>query len=95
MAREVVSELCADLGRRGLPLRHAGSFGFDFGAAEWSQDRTRNRYVVRIAAADLPTALWDEVVVAVAAWWKAHQRQVRSSRQNVKTATDGTLGTVT
>ena len=74
-ARDVVAELCEDLGRRGLPLRHAGSFGFDFGAAEWSRDRTRDRYVVRIAAADLPTSLWDDVVVAVAAWWKAHERE--------------------
>jgi hypothetical protein len=83
MAREVVSELSADLGRRGLPLRHAGSFGFDFGAAEWSKDRIRDRYVVRIAAADLPTSLWDEVIAAVGAWWKARERRVRStSRQN-------------
>jgi hypothetical protein len=57
-ARHVVAELCADLDRKGLPLRHAGSFGFDFGAAEWSRDRIRDRYVVRIAAADLPTSLW-------------------------------------
>jgi hypothetical protein len=59
--------------RRDLPLRHAGSFGFDFGAAEWSRDRIRDRYVVRIAAADLPTSLWDEVVAAVAVWWRAHE----------------------
>jgi hypothetical protein len=80
-AREVVAELCADLGREGLPLRHAGSFGFDFGAAEWSMDKVRDRYVVRIAVADLPTSLWDEVIAAVAAWWKAHERRVRSSRR--------------
>ena len=74
-ARETTAALCADLGRDGLPLRHAGSFGFDFGAAEWSQDRVRNRYVIRIAVADLPTSLWDEVVSAVAAWWKRHERR--------------------
>jgi hypothetical protein len=88
-AREVVSELCADLRRRGLPLRHAGSFGFDFGAAEWSKDRLRDRYVVRIAAADLPTSLWDEVIAAVAAWWTARERRVRSSRQNLGKAMEG------
>ena len=82
-ARDVVAELCADLDRRGLPLRHAGSFGFDFGAAEWSRDRIRDRYVVRIAAADLPTSMWDEVVTAVAAWWKAHERQTKRSAQKV------------
>jgi hypothetical protein len=82
-ARDVVAELCADLDRRGLPLRHAGSFGFDFGAAEWSRDRIRDRYVVRIAAADLPTSLWDEVIAAVAVWWKAHEAQGKPSAQNV------------
>jgi hypothetical protein len=71
--RDVVAKLCADLRRRGLHLRHAGSFGFDFGAAEWSMDRLRGRYVVRIAVADLPTSLWDEIIAAVAAWWKTHQ----------------------
>jgi hypothetical protein len=82
-ARDVVAELCADLDRRGLPLRHAGSFGFDFGAAEWSRDRIGERYVVRIAAADLPTSMWDEVIAAVAAWWKAHERQTKRSAQKV------------
>jgi hypothetical protein len=75
-ARDVVAELCADLGRRGLPLRHAGSFGFDFAAAEWSLDRIHDRYVVRIAVADLPTSLWDEIIETVAAWWTAHERRV-------------------
>lgn len=41
-AREVAAEMCADLKRRGLPMRHAGSFGFDFAAAEWDQDRARS-----------------------------------------------------
>jgi hypothetical protein len=74
-AREIVAEMCADLKCRGLPIRHAGSFGFDFAAAEWAQDRSRNRYVVRLAAADLPTPIWDEIVAAVAAWWRARERQ--------------------
>jgi len=57
----------------GLPLRHAGSFGFDFGATEWFHDRSRDRYAIRIAVPDLPTALWDEVAEAVARWWSAHE----------------------
>jgi hypothetical protein len=72
-AREIAAEMCSDLKKTGLPLRHAGSFGFDFGAAEWAQDRTRHRYVVRLAAADLPTPMWDAVVGAVAAWWSASE----------------------
>lgn len=72
--RELTSELCDDLRRAHLPLRHAGSFGFDFGAAEWCRDRTRDRYVVRLAIPDLPTSLWDEVTSAVADWWAAHER---------------------
>ena len=72
-----------------MPLRHAGSFGFDFGAAEWSKDRIHDRYVVRIAAADVPTSLWDEVIAAVAAWWKARERRVRLSPQIVGKAAEG------
>ena len=45
--------MCDDLGGAGLPLRHAGSFGFDFGAAEWGWDRIRDRYVVRLEQAPL------------------------------------------
>jgi hypothetical protein len=93
-ARDLTAELCADLSGRGLPLRHAGSFGFDFGAAEWSRDRIRDRYVVRIAVADLPTSLWDEVLAAVAVWWKAHGRQVRQRPQGAGKAADSILGTV-
>jgi len=72
--RAVTEEMCSDIGRAGLPLRHAGSFGFDFGAAEWCRDRVPDRYVVRIAVPDLPDSVWFNVVSAVAAWWKAHER---------------------
>jgi hypothetical protein len=75
--RDITAELCADLGRAGLAVRHAGSFGFDFAAVEWSQDRIHDRYVVRIAVPDLPTLLWDEVSEAVAAWWVAHERNTQ------------------
>jgi hypothetical protein len=56
-------------------LRHAGRFGFDFGAAEWFHDTTRNRCVVRIAVPDLPTPLWDQVARAVVQWWSVHEEQ--------------------
>jgi hypothetical protein len=72
--KQIAADLCGDLGRRGLPLRHAGSFGFDFGAAEWFHDKTGNRNLVRIAIPDMPTSLWDAVVQAVAQWWSVHER---------------------
>jgi hypothetical protein len=61
------------LRKAGLPLRHAGSFGFDFGAAEWFYHSIGDRYAVRIAVADLPTKLWDQVVQAAAEWWLRHE----------------------
>jgi hypothetical protein len=70
-----VADLCGDLRKAGLPLRHAGSFGFDFGAAEWLLDTSCNRYVVRIAVPDLPTLLWDQVARAVVRWWSMHEEQ--------------------
>jgi hypothetical protein len=62
------------LSREGWPLRHAGSFGFDFGAAEWFGHTVRNRCVVRIAVPDLPTLLWDQVAQAIAQWWPMHEQ---------------------
>ena len=82
-AKQVAAELAQDLSKAGLPLRHAGSFGFDFGAIEWFHHNTSARYAVRIAVADLPTSLWDEVSEAVAQWWSGHQRQrIPASRTN-------------
>jgi hypothetical protein len=74
-ARDLADEMCDDLARAGFPLRHAGSFGFDFGAAEWCFDRARDRYAVRLAIPDLPTSAWDEVTKAVATWWAARERK--------------------
>ena len=70
-ARQMALELSADLSKAGMPIRHAGSFGFDFGATEWFHDTISNRYLVRVAVPDLPTALWDEVAKAIAVWWSA------------------------
>ena len=67
--REVVTKLCDDLRERGLPLRHAGSFGFDFGAAEWASDQIHDRYVVRIAVPDLPTEVWETVNKGIVEQW--------------------------
>jgi hypothetical protein len=83
--RQIAADLCDDLGKCGLPLRHAGSFGFDFGAAEWFHDTMRNRCVVRIAVPDLPTSLWEQVAQGVVQWWLLHEEQrfcSRGSRMN-------------
>jgi hypothetical protein len=72
-ARQAAAAMSHDLGRAGLPIRHAGSFGFDFAATEWFHNATTERYSVRVAVPDLPTAIWDDLVAAIAKWWLAHQ----------------------
>lgn len=72
-ARQAAAEMSEDLSRDGFPIRHAGSFGFDFAATEWFHDATTGRYSVRIAVADIPTTLWDDLVEAVARWWVARE----------------------
>lgn len=69
-AKDLADAMCRDLSASGLPLRHAGSFGFDFAAAEWFRDTARNRHMVRVAVPDLPTEQWDTIVVEIIRWWK-------------------------
>ena len=80
-ARQLAADLSADLGKAGMPLRHAGSFGFDFGAIEWFHETLSDRYLVRIAVPDLPTLLWDEVARAIAAWWSAREKASPAANQ--------------
>jgi hypothetical protein len=79
-ARQAAAEMSNDLARAGLPIQHAGSFGFDFAATEWFHNPTTGRYSVRIAVSDLPTAIWDDLTEAIAKWWSTHQR--RSAAEN-------------
>jgi hypothetical protein len=72
-ARHTAAKMSEDLSTDGLPLRHAGSFGFDFAATEWCRDTTTDQYHVRLAVPDLPTPVWDELTEAVARWWAANQ----------------------
>jgi hypothetical protein len=72
-ARRAAAQMSDDLGRLGFPIRHAGSFGFDFAATEWFHNSTTDQYSVRITVSDLPTPLWDELTEAVADWWVIHQ----------------------
>jgi len=55
-----------------MPVRHAGSFGFDFAATEWFHDTLSDRFMIRIAVPDLPTSLWDDISKAIAKWWSEH-----------------------
>lgn len=71
-ARDVATALSEDLGHAGYPIRHAGSFGFDFAATEWFCESSTGRYSVRIAVPDLPGALWDELARVIARWWIEH-----------------------
>jgi hypothetical protein len=86
-ARRIAADMSRDLSKIGLPLRHAGSFGFDFAATEWFHDATNDRYAVRIAVPDLPTAQWDEVAHAVARWWSAHEGRGASAGMHRTPAT--------
>ena len=72
-ARQAAADMSRDLSGQGFPIRHAGSFGFDFAATEWFHDATTNRYSVRVAVSDLPTELWDGLTAAIARWWRGHQ----------------------
>lgn len=72
-ARQAAEDMSSELRREGFPIRHAGSFGFDFAATEWFHDATTDQYSVRVAVPDLPTELWNDLAAAIARWWLAHQ----------------------
>jgi hypothetical protein len=75
-ARWAAEDMSNELRREGFPIRHAGSFGFDFAATEWFHDATTDQYSVRVAIPDLPTELWNDLAAAIASWWRAHQAEV-------------------
>jgi hypothetical protein len=72
VARSAAAKMAEDLGRAGFPIRHAGSFGFDFAAVEWFRDALMEAYSVRIAVPDLPTKQWDDLIMAIARRWLAN-----------------------
>ena len=77
-ARQAAEDMSNELRAEGLPIRHAGSFGFDFAATEWFHDATTDQYSVRVAVSDLPTEVWDDLTAAIARWW--HVRQSTGGR---------------
>ena len=74
-ARQAAEDMSRDLSRDGFPIRHAGSFGFDFAATEWFHDATTDQYSVRVAIPDLPTELWRDLTAAIARWWARRQAE--------------------
>jgi hypothetical protein len=80
-ARQLAAAMSEDLQQMGFPIRHAGSFGFDFAATEWFRDRIKDEYVIRVAVPDLPTALWDKLSDAIARWWLDQERRLLKTKQ--------------
>ena len=71
--KQAAGELAAALGASGLPVRHAGSFGFDFAAVEWFSDPLLRRNVIRISGADFPPELTDRVAAGIVQWWTSQK----------------------
>jgi len=67
-------ELAETLTDGGFPVRHAGSFGFDFVAVEGFFDTAVERYLLRVAAADLPTTVSARIADGIGAWWTRRLR---------------------
>jgi len=87
-------ELCELLSQQTLPVKHAGSFGFDFTALDSFVDPISARPVLRIACGDLPTGTVDRIVDAIADYWVSnesannvdHSRSRAPSRTTVASA---------
>jgi len=88
--KRAAAALSVVLGRQKLPLKHAGSFGFDFVAAEWFFDAVLQRNLLRIAGADLPALLIDRLVDSIDEWWSS-QPMGKASRKPAATVAERAL----
>jgi hypothetical protein len=81
--KRAMDAMCRTLCDAGLPVRHAGSFGFDFTALEWFPDPLTRRNVIRIAPGDLPAETIDLIGDGVAAWFAQQDGRVSRRRAPV------------
>ena len=73
-AQAAAASLVGHIRARSLPVRHAGSFGFDFVAAEHFTDARTERNLVRLSLADLPAPVMERIADEIPAWWAAFDR---------------------
>src|SRR5207249_5673230 len=83
-ARELAAALSDELASSGLPVSHAGSFGFDFVAIEWFADSSSRRNVVRVAASDIPLALIDQIAEELAREWIGLELTMKRSSHAIR-----------
>ena len=67
--KRAAAGLCAALTSKGLPARHAGSFGFDFISVEWFTDARTKKNVLRVAPGDGPDATIDALGDGIVEWF--------------------------
>lgn len=67
-ARSMASALAHALHAAGLPVRQAGSFGFDFAVLDAFPAVGGERFILRLALGDLPGAVVDSILAGTAAW---------------------------
>lgn len=75
--RRAVTSLADTLSAKGLAVRHAGSFGFDFTALEWFTDPVTKRNVIRVAPGDVPPSEIDASAEAMVAWFALQEPRVQ------------------
>ena len=67
-ARSMASALAHCLHEAGLPVRQAGSFGFDFAVIDAFPAIGSERFILRLAIGDLPAAVVDGILAGTVAW---------------------------